>query len=65
MQSAQVLARESGDADALKALAASHHNLAAQIEDGPRSEARDALMMESATASRSCLLYTSDAADEL
>ena len=53
MQSAQVLARESGDADALKALAASHHNLAAQIEDGPRSEARDALMMDSATASRS------------
>ena len=55
MQSAAALGRDTSaaDQDAHKALAACYHNLAAQLEEGPRGAERDALMMESAHLSRS------------
>ncbi|HUG22522.1 hypothetical protein [Piscinibacter sp.] len=55
LQSAAALARDAfpDDQDTPKALAACYHNLAAQLEEGPRGAERDALMMESARLSRS------------
>jgi hypothetical protein len=55
LQSAAALAQAASadDKDAQKALAASYHNLAAQLEEGPRGAERDALMMDAARLSRS------------
>ncbi|WP_280153405.1 hypothetical protein [Piscinibacter sp. XHJ-5] len=51
LQSATALARED-DAPALKALAACHHNLAAQLQEAGSSPATDELMMHAARESR-------------
>lgn len=51
LDSAAALARED-DAAALKALAACHHNLAAQLQEAGSSPATDGLMMHAAAESR-------------
>jgi hypothetical protein len=57
LMSGQAVAREAGDAESLKAFAASCNNLARELldrpADAPRTAAFDALMMEAATLSRS------------
>jgi len=53
LASASSLARNAGDADSIKALAATFNNLASQLLDGPRDDAADALMLEAARLSRS------------
>jgi len=52
LQSAEAIARADGGVDAIKGLAASCNNLASQLLDEPRDDARDTLMLEAAHRSR-------------
>jgi len=52
LQSAEAIARADSGVDVIKGLAASCNNLASQLLDEPRDDARDTLMLEAAHQSR-------------